>query len=115
MSEPVGMWIDLTVDDADSLKDFYSAVTGWSPEATDMGDYADYTLTTTEGHGMAGVCWRRGVNADLPTGWIPYFPVADIESSVKSAVEKGATLLKDKSRVAYLKDPSGAVFALFGL
>lgn len=39
-------WIDMTVDDADSVRDFYKAVVGWGHEDVSMGDYADYSMTT---------------------------------------------------------------------
>jgi predicted enzyme related to lactoylglutathione lyase len=32
-------WIDITVDDAEGLKDFYATVTGWKPERVEMGEY----------------------------------------------------------------------------
>ena len=38
-------WIDITVDDAEGLRDFYATVTGWKPERVDMGDYADFNMT----------------------------------------------------------------------
>ena len=34
-------WFDLTVADADTIRDFYKAVVGWETEAHDMGDYSD--------------------------------------------------------------------------
>jgi predicted enzyme related to lactoylglutathione lyase len=34
------VWHDLTVDDADELREFDSAVVGWTPEPVPMGDYA---------------------------------------------------------------------------
>lgn len=36
---PVGSigWIDLTVDDAPRVRDFYAAVVGWKPEPVPMG------------------------------------------------------------------------------
>jgi len=34
-------WIDLTVPDAESLRDFYAAVAGWTPSAVAMDGYDD--------------------------------------------------------------------------
>ena len=36
-------WIDITVDDAAGLRDFYANVTGWKYDEVSMGDYADYS------------------------------------------------------------------------
>jgi predicted enzyme related to lactoylglutathione lyase len=46
MSENIGKigWIDMTVDDASGLRDFYQQVVGWQVEDTSMGDYSDYTM-----------------------------------------------------------------------
>ncbi len=37
-------WVDITVDDAPALRDFYTHVVGWSPEEVPMGDYRDYSM-----------------------------------------------------------------------
>lgn len=42
-------WIDITVDDADGLRDFYKEVVGWESDAVSMGDYSDYTMKTPSG------------------------------------------------------------------
>ena len=46
MSEPKGSvgWFDLTVPDAEKVRDFYGQVVGWDSEATDMGDYEDFCM-----------------------------------------------------------------------
>ena len=63
-------WVDLTVDDAATARDFYRAVVGWESEEVDMGGYSDFTMMPP-GHtdGVAGVCHARGSNADLPPTW----------------------------------------------
>ena len=58
-------WQDLTVGDAEALRDFYAAVVGWTPEPVKMGDYADFTMKA-DGEPIAGVCHARGHNAGLP-------------------------------------------------
>jgi uncharacterized protein len=72
---PVGRigWLDLTVPDAETTRDFYQAVVGWTSEAFEMGDgaerYADYVMVDAAGKPTAGVCHRRGPNAGLPPVW----------------------------------------------
>ena len=46
MAEATGKigWIDMTVDDATSVRDFYKSVVGWGHEDVSMGDYADFLL-----------------------------------------------------------------------
>jgi hypothetical protein len=38
-------WIDMTVDDADGIRDFYKTVVGWGSDDVSMGEYSDYSMT----------------------------------------------------------------------
>ena len=38
-------WVDLTVKNADQVRDFYKEVIGWKPEAVTMGNYNDWNCT----------------------------------------------------------------------
>lgn len=107
-------WVDLTVDKAEALRDFYSTVLGWEPEGLDMGGYDDYVMTPRgSDEPAAGVCHRRGQNADLPAQWIVYFVVEDVEAAMTIAVKKGAKLVRPfEGSFALLRDPAGAIFAL---
>ena len=48
-------WLDITVEDAEGLRDFYAAVVGWTPGAVDMGEYSDFTMSDSGGTARAGV------------------------------------------------------------
>ena len=37
-------WSDLTIPNADAVRDFYSAVAGWKSMPIDMGGYSDYCM-----------------------------------------------------------------------
>ena len=120
MTKPVGSigWLDLTVEDAPKVRDFYRDVVGWTTSEIDMGGYADYVMSTPEGEAAAGVCHARGNNAGLPSSWLVYVIVADIERSVERARELGGkTLTPIRSagggKFAVIADPAGAVLALF--
>ena len=95
-NNPIGSvtWIDLTVPNADAIRDFYSGVTGWKPEPVGVGDYNDYNMTEPEGgKPTAGICHARGMNAGLPAQWLMYVNVADIETSARRCEELGGKLL----------------------
>lgn len=113
-------WIDLTVEDADRIRDFYSDVTGWQTTEIDMGGYSDYCMNEPEtGKTVAGVCHARGSNAGLPAQWLIYITVEDLERSVSRCVELGGEILAEprnaggQGRYAIIRDPAGAVAALF--
>ena len=60
-------WIDLTVADASSLRDFCHDVTGWEPAPVEMGGYRDFCMHPPgEPQPVAGICHARGQNADMP-------------------------------------------------
>lgn len=111
---------DLTVPDADGIRDFYSSVVGWSPEPLDMGGYADYMMRSPEtGEPLAGICHARGLNADLPPQWLVYITVANLEASLARCVSLGGAQVTpiqgdpgaDHS-YCVIKDPAGAILAL---
>ncbi|GMV05669.1 MAG: hypothetical protein AMXMBFR53_19460 [Gemmatimonadota bacterium] len=111
-------WLDLTVDDAEGLRDFYARVMGWRPQAVDMGEYSDFAMVDPEtGEAAGGVCHARGGNADIPPVWLVYFQVTDLDGRLAAVREGGGTVLREPrlagtSRYAIVRDPAGAVFAL---
>ena len=110
-------WHDLTVSDADGVRDFYQAVAGWTSQGLDMGGYSDYVMKATEGDSAVGVCHARGSNADIPPVWMMYIVVADIETSAKAVTENGGKILKGPTggqhNFCVIQDPAGAICALY--
>jgi uncharacterized protein len=113
-------WIDLTVKNAETVRDFYSAVVGWAVQDVPMKDaagaYTDYAMIIPgESNAAGGVCHARGVNATLPPVWMPYFTVADLDQSLTAVTKQGGTVLRGPEsmgpwgRAAWIKDPAGAV------
>lgn len=111
--------MDLTVPDAEALRDFYAAVVGWRPQPVDMGGYSDYTmadLVTNEP--AAGICHARGTNADLPAQWLIYILVENLDASMSACTERGGEIISGPksmggSRYCVMRDPAGAVAALY--
>ena len=121
MSDKIGemAWLDLTVDNAIEVKDFYQQVVGWQVEEVAMGDHTDYVMNSPEtGEAVSGVCHSQGVNADMPPAWLPYFLVEDIANSIANVTELGGELLTEvkeagKDKYVVVKDPAGAVCSLY--
>jgi len=112
-------WFDLTVNDAEQMRDFYRQVTGWKSEDHSMGDYSDYVMKTpTSETPVAGICHARGENAQLPAQWLMYVQVRNLDASLKSCVELGGSIVAparsmgDYGTMAVIQDPAGAVMAL---
>ncbi len=111
-------WHDLTVDNADEVRDFYAAVLGWEAQDVPMGDYADYGMAASNGQAVAGVCHARGSNAGLPPVWLSYVLVADLDTALTAARESGGQVVNGPrsmgvDRMAVIEDPAGAALALW--
>ena len=112
-------WTDLTVSDAEVVRDFYKAVVGWEAVPVPMGAYADYQMNAAgTDQPVAGVCHARGVNADLPPQWLLYVTVPDVDASIRACTEGGGSVIAGPrgmgayGRFCVIRDPAGAVMAL---
>jgi len=113
-------WTDLTVENAEEVRDFYAAVTGWVPSPVEMGTYDDFNMSAPEsGQPVAGVCHARGSNADLPPVWLIYITVEDVDASAAVCTQTGGEILAgprdmgSMGRYCVIRDPAGAVAGLF--
>src|SRR5215470_16001689 len=112
-------WIDLTVPDAEALRDFYQNVTGWTPSPVDMGGYNDFCMHSPgEAQPVAGICHARAANAHMPPVWLVYITVEDLDESVRRCESLGGTVVApprgigSMGRYCVIRDPAGAVSAL---
>ena len=82
-----------------------------------MGDMGAYVIY---GHGETqyGGAFTAPPSMPMPSAWLYYIHVEDIDASVAKAVELGATVLMGVhavptgERIAQLRDPQGVAFAL---
>ena len=117
-------WLDLTVPNAGSVRDFYAAVVGWDHTPVPMRDgadeYEDFCMMPPGSEApVAGVCHARGTNAGLPATWMIYVVVANLDTSVAACTGCGGHVVlgpKDMpghGRYAICRDPAGAAFGMF--
>lgn len=112
-------WIDMTVEDADGIRDFYKSVVGWGSDDVSMGEYADYSMTLpSNGEAVSGICHARGSNAEIPPGWLIYIVVEDVGTSAAACTKNGGEVIvppKDLAggRFCVIRDPAGATAALY--
>ena len=126
------VWRDLTVDDADGVRDFYAEVVGW--KVTPLGmpapedgpgageGYSDYVMESVAPDGstdaVAGVCHARGSNRGIPPQWLMYVRVADLDASIAAAEAGGGRVLHGprsmgSGTLAVVEDPAGAALGLW--
>jgi predicted enzyme related to lactoylglutathione lyase len=114
-------WVDLATTDSAAAKSFYSELFGWQMEDEDAGDGAVYTLCRLEGDAVAGLFEMSAEmrEAGVPTNWTSYVTVEGADADAARANELGGEVMRppfdvmDIGRMAILKDPQGAVFAVW--
>lgn len=114
---PIGSigWKDLTVPNAEEVKNFYCEVVGWKAEAHNMGEYDDYVMMPDSGEEPAGgICHARGTNANIPPQWLIYITVADVNQSAKRCVELGGKIIDGPRKMGgnnfcVIQDPAGEI------
>lgn len=113
------VWTDLTVENAEEVRDFYAAVVGWTASPVDMGEYDDFEMKPRGADdAVVGVCHARGSNAELPPRWLVYVVVENLDESLARCVELGGEVVADPrstagGRLGVIRDPAGAVLALW--
>lgn len=113
-------WNELATADVQAAKDFYGNVFGWKFIDHEMAQGGSYTMIEVDGKGIGGI-WQIpvGMEDQIPSQWISYVLVEDIENSVKEAENSGAFILQpvvqlgDFGALAVIKDPTGALVALW--
>lgn len=112
-------WAELNARGLEQAKPFYKKVFGWgekvSPMGEGMGDYTEFKLKDRSIAG--GMEMNPMVPKEVPSYWMVYFTVADVEDAHKKAVGLGAQEMVPPSpypggRFSILSDPQGAAFGL---
>ncbi len=117
---PIGAiaWRDLTVTNAEGIRDFYCQVVGWTATAHPMGEYEDYVIHSADNATpVAGICHARGVNTKIPPQWLMYVHVANVDESAHKCVELGGRVIDGPRemgslRFCVIQDPAGAIMAI---
>jgi predicted enzyme related to lactoylglutathione lyase len=112
-------WAELNSRGVDRAIPFYQKLFGWSTKTSDMGpDAPPYTEFQLGGESIAGgMEMNPMVPAEVPSYWLAYFTVDDIDKSFKKAIGAGAKEMMAPQdfpggRFAILSDPQGAAFGL---
>ncbi|MEV0532438.1 VOC family protein [Kitasatospora sp. NPDC050463] len=107
-------WVELLTRDPDGARAFYPAVFDWTVRPSEV--YPQWGLAGADFGGMLTMDDR--FPPQVPPHWLPYFAVADVDVTVSRAGNLGAdvlmppTSMPDGPRIAVLRDPQGAAFAV---
>jgi predicted enzyme related to lactoylglutathione lyase len=112
-------WAELSSRGVDKAVPFYQKVFGWTVKTSDMGpDSPPYNEFQLGGESIAGGQEMQAmVPAQVPSYWLVYFGVDDVDKSFKTATQAGAKELVAPmdfpgGRFAIVNDPQGAAFGL---
>lgn len=115
-NEPVSLgWNELNTRDVEAAKAFYGKVFGWGNKGD---DYVEWQL------GDKSIAGGMDLNKlplpeSVPSHWLVYFTVADVDASAARVTELGGTInmppmdIPNMGRFGVFTDPQGAVFAMF--
>ena len=107
-------WVELQTNDPAAAEKFYTGLFPWT--AKKGGDYTEWQLGGQSIGGMMKIAPEWG---PVPPHWLVYFMVDDVDGSVAKAGGLGAAPIvppmdiPNTGRFSVLKDPQGAVFAVF--
>ena len=97
------VWNELATPDPARARDFFGRLLGWTVEPEESG----YGVIKNKGALNGGI---RPPQDGEPTHWLVYFTIASLDDAIKKIREAGGSVI---GRVAAVRDPQGAAFALF--
>ncbi len=112
-------WAELNARGVEKAIPFYKKVFGWTDKKNEMGGGAPpYTEFQLGGKSIAGgMEMNPMVPAQVPSHWLVYFNVDDVDASFKKATGAGGQELMGPQdfpggRFAIVRDPQGAAFGI---
>ena len=113
-------WTELTTSDLAAAETFYTQLFGWTAKHGSASAGMPYTEMSNNGQPGVGMMPKpTGMPAHVPSYWMPYFMVENVDASADRAKRLGAKLMvppediPNVGRFSIVGDPQGAVFAIF--
>jgi predicted enzyme related to lactoylglutathione lyase len=119
-AEGLFCWHELGTRDAAGAKKFYGELLGWNMSDQPMGDMGTYTLLRLGETDVGGLYEMAGpMFENVPPHWLGYVRVTSADDTANRCEKLGGAIVMapmdvpDVGRVAVLKEPTGAHFAIF--
>jgi uncharacterized protein len=112
-------WVELATTDQAEARTFYRSLFGWEAGEQPMGPGETYTLFRKSGRDVAAGYRLRPDQKGVPPSWQVYVRVASADEAAARTTSLGGTVLAppfdvfDAGRMALLRDPGGAVLAVW--
>ena len=110
------VWTELMTSDTAKAGAFYSGLFGWGTEKYPGG--MEYTLWKKGSENAGGMMAITPEMGPIPPNWLIYIGVKDADATAAKAKQLGGSVMREPwsvpgvGRIAILKDPTGAVFAI---
>lgn len=114
------VWHDLMSTDPTRAVAFYTALFGWRTETRPIGAAGTYTYLHAGDRAFGGIV-PLDARHDLPSHWVSYVRVDDVDATCARAVATGGrtcippTDIPNVGRFAMIEDPCGAVLSPISL
>ena len=120
-SHPPGnfCWVDLATTDAQASKDFYSRLLGWTAIDNPLDNGMVYSMMQKDSNNVCGLYEMGPGMEGIPPHWSSYISVADVDAQVAQVNEVGGAVVMgpddvfEAGRMAFVSDPTGAVFGMW--
>lgn len=114
-------WYELMSKDPNGSKAFYTELVGWASEPFPGGGDTPYDLWLLDQTPIGGLMAlpEEAQKQGAPTHWLPYVSTPNTDASAEKASALGGTVMvapqdiPGVGRFAVLKDPQGAMFAVY--
>jgi len=114
-------WVELATTDANAAKSFYSQLFEWTFKDNPVSPEMVYTMVQLDGKDVGGLYQMTPdmTGQGIPPNWLSYVSVKSADETTEKAKTDGATVLNGPfdvftiGRMSVIKDPTGAVFALW--
>ncbi|GAA2525055.1 VOC family protein [Pilimelia columellifera] len=110
------VWTEVYSTDREAVTPFYEEVFGLRHTDSELPGGMVYRVFTQGEDGVIGCMQITPDMGGMPSAWVPYFEVEDVDVVGDAAIAAGATeLMRDTvpaGRIAWLVDPQGATFCI---
>ena len=111
-------WNELHTRDVEAAIPFYAGLFGWELERAEEDGKLVYVSIKNAGSINGGMMPMTEQHGDVPPHWLAYFTVPAADAAVARVRELGGEVLAGpmnigNGRIAVVRDPQGAVFAVF--